>query len=621
MNGFSMADYDRATRQLQSAPDQFFSRAESGGIAETLVLTNTASRNPSLQTARVLQIFCRHLDAGRVPAHHSSTGIGTREDLASSSLLGIGNLGAQVVLDKIPGYIPILVDAWPGIYRWMRYFDTRNRDSSSPIPAMKRAIGQEVIAHALYALTGEDDIRPLAVATDGLVELITKLWLDEDKNRTTAGEGSLRIRAASCALHTTLFTADAGQLDEVVRFSGGDYEFVADLAVGRLRDMLDHKPPPPQFADHVFVYIDTLVTLTRCPCQLRQTILDCGAIVHVTRTLNRLSGLLSDGSAFRATMSCFGFICNVIEEGEEAANVRQTVRNGMLEAFVNFMPKMATLGRMNQSFLKKLIGDIIPRYLVYRSVIMTVIPAMDKIDANPVYVARIRSSSFRDAWEGTKRLAKERWQVKDHSDALKNEKDTCDNCHARKPRTEFRKCSSCHVALYCSKDCQVTAWKTKHKKECMSRNEERASADRSALKKQDRVFLQHLATHDAVKNLLELRRIANRDFPTVQHSQLGIKIDFSHYPPKYGVFRPESYETRSSGDARVVAKAIAGQGRYTLVQTIISAGRSNSLGHVLSAGSIWDAGDTALAIMPWAPSAKEDDDIRAADGQMSSEVD
>lgn len=313
----------------------------------------------------------------------------------------------------------------------MRYFDTRNRDINSAVPVTKRALGQEVIAHALYALTGEDEIRHLAVATDGLIEFITKLWLDEDKNRAAAGEGSLGIRSASCALHTTLYTADAGQLDEVVRFCGGDYPLVADLAVGRLRDTLDRKPPPPLFPDLVFVYIDTLVTLTRCPCRLRQTILNCGLIVHVTRALNRLSGSLSDGSAFRASMSCFGLLFNVLEEGEEAANVRQTVRNGMLEAFVNFMPEMARLDRANQSLLKKLIGDILPRYLVYRSVIMAVMSAMDKIDTNPAHVARIRTSSFRGAWDKTKQLAKERWQVKDSSDALKNEKDTCDNVRLR----------------------------------------------------------------------------------------------------------------------------------------------------------------------------------------------
>ncbi|VDB98123.1 unnamed protein product [Peniophora sp. CBMAI 1063] len=621
MNAFSATEYNRAVQQLRSAPNQALTRAENGSVVETVLLANTASRDPSLQTARVLQIFCHHLDSERVPVYHTGAGNGALEDLASSALLGIGNLGAQVVLDTIPGYIPILVEAWPGIYRWMRYFDTRNRDANSPISAMKRAIGQEVIALALYALTSEDEIRHLALATNGLVELIAKLWLDEDRTRITAAEGSLGLRGASCALHTTLFTADAQQLDELVKIAGGDYSVVADLAVDRLRNTLELKPPPPLFADHVFVYIDTLVTLTRCPCRLQQTILDCGAIVYVTRALNRLASLLSDGSAFRATMSCFGFICNVIEEVEEAANVRRAVRNGMLEAFVNFMPRMADLGRQNQLFLKRLIGDIIPRYLVYRSVIVLVIPAMEKIDANPVYVKQIRASPFRDAWLKTKQLAKERWQVKDTSDVLKNEQSSCDNCHARKLKSEFRKCSGCHVTLYCSKECQVTGWKTRHKRECKSRNEERTSTDRNALKKQDRIFLQHLATHEAVKNLGELRRIAKLKFPSEQLSRLGIQIDFSHYPTTYDVFRLDTYEMKTSGDARVVGKAIDGQGRHTLVQTIISSGRTNSLSTVLSAGSIWDTGDTALAVMPWTPPAGEGDGAVTLYGEESSEVD
>ena len=148
-----------------------------------------------------------------------------------------------------------------------------------------------------------------------------------------------------------------------------------------------------------------------------------------------------------------------------------------------------------------------------------------------------------------------------------------------------------------------------------------AAADRNTLKKQDRNFLQHLATREAVRHLSDLRRIAARKFPSEQASRLGIEIDFTRYPPHYDVFRLDTYETKTKYDSRVVGKAIENQGRYTLVQTIINSGRNNTLSLVLSAGSIWETGDNALAIVPWTPSRDDGDELQSVEAQVSSEVD
>ena len=43
----------------------------------------------------------------------------------------------------------------------------------------------------------------------------------------------------------------------------------------------------------------------------------------------------------------------------------------------------------------------------------------------------------------------------------------CGGCGASKPPgTAFQTCSRCRRQHYCSKDCQVLAWKTGHKREC-----------------------------------------------------------------------------------------------------------------------------------------------------------
>ena len=43
----------------------------------------------------------------------------------------------------------------------------------------------------------------------------------------------------------------------------------------------------------------------------------------------------------------------------------------------------------------------------------------------------------------------------------------CDNCSKEvKTGEKFKQCSKCKAQWYCSKECQVEAWKAGHKKDC-----------------------------------------------------------------------------------------------------------------------------------------------------------
>jgi hypothetical protein len=45
--------------------------------------------------------------------------------------------------------------------------------------------------------------------------------------------------------------------------------------------------------------------------------------------------------------------------------------------------------------------------------------------------------------------------------------ETCDLCHAKPALgTKLQRCSSCKVARYCSRDCQMKAWRSGHRKAC-----------------------------------------------------------------------------------------------------------------------------------------------------------
>jgi len=124
--------------------------------------------------------------------------------------------------------------------------------------------------------------------------------------------------------------------------------------------------------------------------------------------------------------SCFSFIGNLIEATDGIPWVRQAVQEGLLHAFVNISPSFHMLEPVVQGILLRLISDVLPRYMVYRSVILAVDTAMTKLECSDT-TGKIERSPVKDAWYKMKRLALERLMIKSRSDAIKRQLAYCDN--------------------------------------------------------------------------------------------------------------------------------------------------------------------------------------------------
>jgi hypothetical protein len=142
-----------------------------------------------------------------------------------------------------------------------------------------------------------------------------------------------------------------------------------------------------------------------------------------------------------------------------------------------------------------IVRDILPKYLVYRSVIQAVNGTMGNLD-QPPHRKRVIASVEKDVWLNFPRLSLERLVVTLQATALKGKGATCDNvkvqlmlfyryffidvllqCQKIDSKNNSRKCGSCSTFLYCSKECQVTSWKEGgHKTMCKLRQRERLGA-------------------------------------------------------------------------------------------------------------------------------------------------
>ncbi|KAI0319607.1 hypothetical protein OF83DRAFT_1054763 [Amylostereum chailletii] len=591
----TQADFLRATRNVQANPAQSLRNAKGGSMLDIKVIANNIQAVPQLQTFEVVEMFCSHLDASKTPdprlsaAPHSPATIAT--DRAFSSLLGIGNFGSVLSMRGRQLLAPI-EKAWPGIFRWMVFFDTLHRN---PRLASKeqRENSQEIIAYALYTITIDDRIQAMVTATPGLVPLATKFWLDENMQREST---MLPVPVGSAALHHVLFTANDDTLNEVVRSAGGKYGTVAQLGIARLKHEL--KRPIPR-GPHVHAYTDVLVTFTRGQDHpLRRAILKAGGMVVVTQALLKLSTQPLDKDVFEGVISCFGFISNLIEAGEGTTYVRQAIQNGLLEAFVNISPSFNLLDPEAHGFTLKLVSNVIPRYLVYRSIILAVNASMTKLET-PANRRKIERSPVKKAWYTTKMLALERSMVQHQADIERRERAFCDYCQKGAPKDTFKRCSGCQATLYCSKECQIQGWKSGHKGECKLKDAERINLQNDTMRKDDRMFHHALTIHEAQTHVPQLRLIAEREHPSVPLLDLGVRIDYTVIPPSFSTFvleehdisreaRPSESRTQEARGEGIVEKAIARRGRSTLIESVISHGRFNTMVMTLAAHSLWE---------------------------------
>ncbi|TFY73711.1 hypothetical protein EWM64_g10301, partial [Hericium alpestre] len=354
-------------------------------------------------------------------------------------------------------------DGWHGIWCWMTFFYSQSSNPLLGSPAKRRHL-LEMVAHTLYCLSLDDALQALMSAAPGMAALLTKVWLHEDPYEDAMPVGST-------ALYNVLFVATDSMIDEIIQTARGTVASIAELGLSRLRTVLDKPQLDPKH------------------------------------------------SSLYAAGSCFAFISNLVELGDGVPHVRQAIKDGLLQAFVNISPAFDRLETNAHGDALQLIEHTIPRYLVYRSVIIAMDTALQKTEA-PEDLAKVNGSPIAASWNQIQKLVLERLRIKYVSDVNRGTV-FCDICRKQALKKAFKRCTGCGVVVYCSKECQTTGWKKGHKEECKLTKENHRIRQDDAICKQDRDFQHYLATYDVTRNVQHLHDIAARDFPGIPTAHLG----------------------------------------------------------------------------------------------------
>ncbi|KAJ6614791.1 hypothetical protein B0H10DRAFT_2043399 [Mycena sp. CBHHK59/15] len=589
--------------KLRDSPKQAIDSARRGSIPDLKNLATFWQEVPELLPLGILDVFFSHLDADKVFTVPSVAN--ERSPLAERAFYALTGLckSGNFLLPGTPHHHdPAVLKAWPGIFKWSVFLFTMRVTSTLQRPVEGRRSAMDIIATAWFSLTRAAGLREAIAATRGTIEITTQLWL-LDASVPSAGPPFIDVPCTPAALDALL--VDRATVDRALAAAGGKPETLVQPALAGLRSALSSAATNPT---HPNVYLDLICHLSQgVDHPVRHAFLHAGAIAQCTRAARVLAGHISVGGPaapahLNSMVAAFGFLANCLESTDGFSWVAQSLAADLLLAFADCSPYLGRLDAEDRGIVYTILQEIVPRYLVYRSVVQAVDAGMQRLKAPQI--ERLEKSVARKVWIDFQHLAEERLMVVLHAAAVKGKAGTCDNAKCQKidAKNTFRKCGGCSTTLYCSKECQAIAWKEGgHKAMCKMKQRERLEGKSESISKSDVAFFRHLAARDAQHHLPHLRRLARTQHPALRPCELVIRIDYTAVPPAYAVFPLADFERQqppmqgsANAEARndaLLERARAHPERTALIQSVVANGRACQMVLSVVTGSFWDDGE------------------------------
>ncbi|KZP20990.1 hypothetical protein FIBSPDRAFT_954168 [Athelia psychrophila] len=520
--------------KLKKAPKTVLDAARNDSISALMELAMYWHRVPELLDMGVLEVYYGRLDASEAPDSEASESLASTR--AFASLLGFTNLGILGNDKAGRQAAERLLQAWPGIFKWAFYFFTSRVKSTAQPPQIRR-----------------NAVRLAALETPGAVEMATFIWFFED---SIPAPSMLKFPICTMALDSLLRMGDVGNLNRVMAASGGNADGIAKLVMKRIK--IEMRKPAIETM-HATPSIHLLGKFSHPPQHLlRYAFVAHGAVGTMTHLLLACITQMATSQTechHQVIMGCFVYIRNAPQSNctDGFKWVLEAVKAGLLLAFVNASPHYSMMPPRHQEYILEIIELIVPRYLVYRTVINNVHAALAIAQASP-YIASVFQSPAKGVWEAFVRVAKDRKAFERQSVVPQGQFLVCDNSKCLKTalRAQFRKCSACGHMNYCSKECQTMAWKEgDHKTVCKLKQRERI--DHRSISNTDALFIYKLSFCDAVQNLAHIKTKAACTYPGMPLYELVVNIDYMCHPERYAVSPLAGYRPGGTQEPRQAA--------------------------------------------------------------------
>ncbi|KAI0047608.1 hypothetical protein FA95DRAFT_1558929 [Auriscalpium vulgare] len=529
---------------LRRNPAKVIQRAKDGSVLAVQAIALSCSDMRALQTRAVIDIFCSHVSASKIPrpfiesspsalsalgcAFWSFTAMNELTDMPNASTGSKTRCSSQIA------------EAWDGIYHWTAFFDelfpqlTRKEQNSIHL----------LISQTVFIVTQHLPARPRVLQTPGIVELAASLWVKEPRY-TSAPES---IGQPTSLVVLVLKNADDAMLDRFVDAAGGLPARVARAALSHLHGVLKKEGPEgPLWPITPHLHVLRCLTSGESDTLRSEMLKQCGVSV-VTQAIvalaTRGSHELSDTRG--PIELALELLALLIMTGDGVRWLCSALHEGLLRALAAVLQATKHYDAAQLQPMAYLLREVVPTYLVYKPVANALVKSLYDLDMD-VASMRVKGSALKEAWLSLETRIKTQARLKDQWDADK--RGYCDKvssvkcrynngCRRCADRTDFKQCARCKDALYCSVVCQTADWNM-HKTLCSIRTHLSLRANLPT--KGTHLYLQRLALHDARQNVAVLRSEARKDYPGASLSEIGVTLYYDSPSPRQNVFLLNDY--------------------------------------------------------------------------------
>ncbi|KAJ6579135.1 hypothetical protein DFH09DRAFT_1147722 [Mycena vulgaris] len=476
----------------------------------------------------LLKTFLHHVNGANVPRALLPAIENDHSERAWASFIGLQENFVPQFAEN-PDFRTRVIAAWPGIFKWCRYFYIQRVSPVKDFDTARENI--DVLCGVISHFLGDGELFQVIHDTDGIVTLCTQLWMHR------AAPPAL----SSFIMHKLLLNSTWEELNEIVITSGEKPKIIAQLAVNRLRTAMNESPMRPA---HVSTFAFTLIVISRLPRHwLTETVLAEQATWVVARMLSLVADVLRTAGPDpdRGYLQClnagFTFLRFALVRDDSPRWVAQALDAGVLRVICQLAPLLQKeLHQFGRDCVQYILRDTLPKHMVYRSVVELVDRDMNEVD-EAAAEAGVQQSWLHDDWLSLMNIASLRSAVAKLPKKIKGAAGTpCEStaCNKFGTKKELLRCTGCLYVYYCSKKCQKDAWPN-HRIICKLKNEHMSNTEekRTMFSKSDVQFFRELFATDANRHLRHLHRLAAREFPAeTQGEHFAICLDYTNtaYP-------------------------------------------------------------------------------------------
>ncbi|KAJ6517903.1 hypothetical protein C8R47DRAFT_575 [Mycena vitilis] len=587
---------DGFSQMMRDKPEEVLSSYKSRTAKEIVLMAEVWKQGQDNGVARspegLLQTFLHHLDGKKVP---KAVKLPTENDLSDRAWAALTGLegGFTSQFSAHPELRAKLISAWPGIFKWCRYFHDQRVKPERDSEKAQSAIS--TISTTIRGLYIDAELRARIRATVGIVTLCTSLCLHPGAPMSAFIPFSL--------LHTDTWD----DMEEIVAAAGGKPEAVAKALLGRLKITINKSPIN---VDQACTLVFLLTTLTKFPGHaLTFTILADNAAWVVSRMLFLVSQVIDAAPEKMDTyLPCIRggltFLRGALVRYDSPRLVSQAIDAGLLQTICVLSPLLKDGDSQSpKQSLRFLLRDVLPKSMMFRSVIKVMKREHKEIDPDDIDETIMRSY-LREEWMSWVLLLYLRLTIAKFPKEVRGKAGaSCDSvaCAKRGQKSEFLRCTGCLYVYYCSKACQKVAWPI-HREMCKLKKSSKATGGSPMFSDQDAQFLREVISTDAQIHLPHLRKLAARRFPAEPVENHIICVDYTNplYPAgtcslkniKTYVFPPVSDEAADPANVQAqnaeMIKMVRGNPReYTFIEATFAHGEERLTRNLMMRLNMW----------------------------------